>query len=62
MQHGGFKSRSLLDDALTIAIIESGVGLRAFDADRVEGRSGSGRAAPGSGSRAALASCRRAPW
>jgi DNA/RNA-binding domain of Phe-tRNA-synthetase-like protein len=35
MQHGGFPSRSLLDDALTIAIVESGVALRAFDADRV---------------------------
>ncbi len=37
MQHGGFRSRSLLDDALTIAIVESGVAVRAFDADRVEG-------------------------
>jgi DNA/RNA-binding domain of Phe-tRNA-synthetase-like protein len=35
MKHGGFRSRSLLDDALTIAIMESGVGLRAFDADKV---------------------------
>ena len=34
MKHGGFSSQSLLDDALTIAIIESGVALRAFDADR----------------------------
>src|SRR5919109_5129295 len=40
MKRGGFISRSLLDDALTIAIIESGVALRAFDADRVEGRLG----------------------
>jgi len=37
MKRGGFISRSLLDDALTIAIIESGVALRAFDAERVEG-------------------------
>ncbi len=37
MKQGGFKSRSLLDDALTIAIIESGVAVRAFDADRVTG-------------------------
>lgn len=36
MKKGGFVSRNLLDDALTIAIIESGVALRAFDADRVE--------------------------
>jgi DNA/RNA-binding domain of Phe-tRNA-synthetase-like protein len=38
MKHGGFPSRNLLDDALTIAIVESGVALIAFDADRVEGR------------------------
>jgi DNA/RNA-binding domain of Phe-tRNA-synthetase-like protein len=37
MKHGGFRSRSLLDDALTIATVESGVALRAFDADRLEG-------------------------
>ena len=41
MRHGGFRSRNLLDDALTIATIESGVALRAFDADRVSGRPGS---------------------
>lgn len=40
MKHGGFPSRSLLDDALTIAIAESGVALRAFDAGRVTGRPG----------------------
>src|SRR5687767_602626 len=40
MQRGGFISSSLLDDALTIAIIESGVALRAFDAGHVEGRPG----------------------
>ncbi len=40
IKRGGFVSQSLLDDALTIAIIESGVALRAFDADRVEGRLG----------------------
>jgi DNA/RNA-binding domain of Phe-tRNA-synthetase-like protein len=37
MKQGGFKSRNLLDDALTIAIIESGVAVRAFDADQVTG-------------------------
>lgn len=36
MKKGGFVSQSLLDDALTVAIMESGVALRAFDADRVE--------------------------
>jgi len=35
MKKGGFVSRNLLDDALTIAIMESGVAIRAFDADRV---------------------------
>jgi DNA/RNA-binding domain of Phe-tRNA-synthetase-like protein len=35
MKHGGFRSRSLLDDALTIATVESGVGVRAYDAGRV---------------------------
>ena len=40
MKRGGFVSQSLLDDALTIAIIESGVALRAFDADRADGRLG----------------------
>ena len=37
MKKGGFVSQNLLDDALTIAIIESGVALRAFDADLVSG-------------------------
>ncbi len=40
MKRGGFPSRNLLDDALTIATIESGVALRAFDADRVSGEPG----------------------
>lgn len=34
MVKGGFVSSNLLDDALTIATIESGVAVRAFDADR----------------------------
>lgn len=37
MREGRFKSRNLLDDALTIAIVETGVALRAFDADKVTG-------------------------
>jgi DNA/RNA-binding domain of Phe-tRNA-synthetase-like protein len=40
MRQGSFKSQNLLDDALTIAIVESGVALRAFDADEVEGAIG----------------------
>ena len=47
MRKGGFPSQNLLDDALTIAIAESGVALRAFDADRVEGRLGIRLSAPG---------------
>jgi DNA/RNA-binding domain of Phe-tRNA-synthetase-like protein len=37
LQDGGFKTRGLPTDALTIATIETGVALRAFDADRLEG-------------------------
>jgi len=47
MRHGGFKSQNLLDDALTIAIMESRVALRAFDADKVSGRLGIRPSAPG---------------
>ena len=35
LQDGGFKSRNTLDDALTIATMETGVPLWALDADRV---------------------------
>ena len=47
MRRGGFPSSNLLDDALTIATVESGVALRAFDADRVEGRPGIRASEPG---------------
>lgn len=36
MKRGGFKSRNLLDDALLIATVETGVAVVALDADRVE--------------------------
>jgi DNA/RNA-binding domain of Phe-tRNA-synthetase-like protein len=49
MKRGGFQSVSRLDDALTIAIVESGVALRAFDADRVTGVPGIRPSAPGEG-------------
>jgi DNA/RNA-binding domain of Phe-tRNA-synthetase-like protein len=49
MRRGGFPSQNLLDDALTIAIAESGVALRAFDADCVEGRLGIRTSGPGEG-------------
>jgi DNA/RNA-binding domain of Phe-tRNA-synthetase-like protein len=38
LRDGGFTSRGMPADALTIATIETGVALRAFDADRLEGR------------------------
>ena len=47
MKSGGFKSRNQLDDALTIATIETGVALRAFDAARIEGELGIRDSAPG---------------
>jgi DNA/RNA-binding domain of Phe-tRNA-synthetase-like protein len=40
MKKGRFRSRNRLDDALTIAMVEVGVALVAFDADRVEGALG----------------------
>jgi DNA/RNA-binding domain of Phe-tRNA-synthetase-like protein len=49
MKHGGFRSRSLLDDALTIATMESGVALRAFDADKISGALGIRPSQPGEG-------------
>jgi DNA/RNA-binding domain of Phe-tRNA-synthetase-like protein len=38
LHDGGFRSNGLPADALDIAIVETGVALRAFDADSVEGR------------------------
>ena len=35
---GAFKSHGLPEDALTIATVETGVALRAFDVERLEGR------------------------
>jgi len=40
MHDGSFKSRNRVDDALTIGMVEVGVALRAFDADRLDGRLG----------------------
>lgn len=47
MKSGAFKSRNQLDDSLTIATVETGVALRAFDADRVVGRLGIRDSGPG---------------
>ena len=40
LKKGGFRSRSLLDDALTVAVMETGVPVWALDAERVEGELG----------------------
>jgi DNA/RNA-binding domain of Phe-tRNA-synthetase-like protein len=40
MRGGRFKSENRVEDSLVIAMVESGVSLQAFDADRVEGRLG----------------------
>jgi DNA/RNA-binding domain of Phe-tRNA-synthetase-like protein len=40
IKQGRFTSRNRVDDALTIAMVEVGVALRAFDADRIDGRIG----------------------
>jgi DNA/RNA-binding domain of Phe-tRNA-synthetase-like protein len=47
LRRGGFVSESLLDDALTIATMESGVALQAFDADKVRAPLGIRPSAPG---------------
>jgi DNA/RNA-binding domain of Phe-tRNA-synthetase-like protein len=36
LKHGGFRSRNLLDDAITIATFETGVPIVAFDAEQVQ--------------------------
>jgi DNA/RNA-binding domain of Phe-tRNA-synthetase-like protein len=47
LRHGGFKSQNMVDDALTIAIAETGVPVFALDADRVEGEPGLRLSRPG---------------
>jgi DNA/RNA-binding domain of Phe-tRNA-synthetase-like protein len=52
LHDGGFRSHGLPADALNIAIVETGVALRAFDADRLSGQlcirdAGPGEALPG---------------
>jgi DNA/RNA-binding domain of Phe-tRNA-synthetase-like protein len=47
LRHGGFRSRNVVDDALTIAIAETGVPVIALDADRVEGELGLRLTRPG---------------
>jgi DNA/RNA-binding domain of Phe-tRNA-synthetase-like protein len=38
LHDGGFRSHGLPTDALNVAIVETGVALRAFDAEEIEGR------------------------
>ena len=45
--HGGHKSRGLPDDALTLAVVETGVPVWALDADKVDGPLGIRPAAAG---------------
>jgi DNA/RNA-binding domain of Phe-tRNA-synthetase-like protein len=47
MKRGGFHSQSRLDDALTVATMESGVAVRAFDADRIAASPGIRPSEPG---------------
>jgi DNA/RNA-binding domain of Phe-tRNA-synthetase-like protein len=47
LKHGGFKSDGLVDDALLIALVETGVPVWALDDDRVEGDLGIRLAWPG---------------
>src|SRR4051794_41684191 len=53
LKTGGFASRSVLDDALTIAVMETGVPVWALDADRGQGGIGvrPGRRGGGGGAR-----------
>jgi DNA/RNA-binding domain of Phe-tRNA-synthetase-like protein len=59
LQDGCFRSRGLPADALTIATVETGVALRAFDADRLAGElcirdAGPGESLPGRASELAV--------
>ncbi len=47
MLHGGFASENLIADAVAIAIIESGVAMRAFDAAPLRGQLGIRASVPG---------------
>ena len=50
LRPGGLQSENLVDDALTIAIAETGVPVFALDADKVDGELGCGWRAPASSS------------
>jgi DNA/RNA-binding domain of Phe-tRNA-synthetase-like protein len=47
LRAGWFRSRNVVDDALTVAVVETGVAVRALDADRVAGELGLRISLPG---------------
>jgi DNA/RNA-binding domain of Phe-tRNA-synthetase-like protein len=47
LRAGWFRSRNVVDDALTVAVVETGVAVRAFDADRIQGELGLRISQPG---------------
>jgi DNA/RNA-binding domain of Phe-tRNA-synthetase-like protein len=47
LRAGGFKSQGIVDDALTIGTVETGVAMRALDADRINGALGLRLSQPG---------------
>jgi DNA/RNA-binding domain of Phe-tRNA-synthetase-like protein len=47
LRHGGLKSENIVDDALTIAIAETGVPVFALDADKIDGPLGLRLSRPG---------------
>jgi DNA/RNA-binding domain of Phe-tRNA-synthetase-like protein len=47
LRQGGLRPQNLVDDALTVAVLETGVGVWAFDADRLVGALGLREAAEG---------------
>ena len=57
MKHGGFRSRNLLDDAITIAVMETGVPVWALDAARGRRRAAAARGGEGE----PLGAARRGP-
>ncbi len=47
LRHGGFRSQNIVDDALTIAVAETGVPVIALDSDRLDGDPGLRPSLPG---------------
>jgi DNA/RNA-binding domain of Phe-tRNA-synthetase-like protein len=47
LRAGWFRSRNIVDDALTVALVETGIAVRAFDAERLQGDLGLRISQPG---------------